>query len=226
MASTLGQILVFVFSVIVPGGALVASVTVRRWINSHGLIVACVAIVAIAFLVVYSDHLVRTRAQSVRQLKEKSAALTLVTSQLEEARQVPTPRDEALFGRFTRELAPDSDAIYYLKRFSGQRWNRRSLMPLADFRISWSEDEVYFDDSAVDMKRTQFVATLEEFFQLLNGSEGEEIREGSEEYRLKDLKYFSGHPTYEQVTRALEGAADRVLDAYRELMRTGRERRL
>ena len=99
-------------------------------------------------------------------------------------------------------------------------------MPLANFRLAWAEDEIYFDDSEMDEKRRIFVADLNEFFALLNESEGDEVRPGSEEYEVKDLSYFPGRPTYEQVTRQLEGSADRVLGAYRDLMRIGRERRL
>jgi hypothetical protein len=70
------------------------------------------------------------------------------------------------------------------------------------------------------------VVRLNEFFDCLNESEGDETRIGSEEYAIKSPNYLPGNPTYEQATRRLELLADSALEAYFALLRAGRERRL
>lgn len=226
MRSTFSQTLLFVFSVIVPAGTLAASPTVRHWINVNGVIVAGTAIAAVAFLMLYIDHLIRSLHRSAIDLKRTTVELKHVSNELSQARLKPTQRDVALYERFMRELAPDSGVIRYLKQFSGQRWHYGILMPLADFRIRWLDQAVFFDDAEVDSKRVQFLLAVEDFFNGINAEEGDEIREGSLEYRVKSPSLSRHNTDYEQVTRSLELLADRVLDAHSELLRTGRKRRL
>jgi hypothetical protein len=233
MQSTFAQLLAFVFSVLIPAATLAASATARRWVNVHGFIVAGVAIVAVALLVLYIDHLSRSRARGTAELKQAAAELARtgatfehISNELDEARRTPSRRDIVLYERFTRELAPDSEVIHYLKVLSGQRWNRNVLLSLANFRLDWLEERAFFDDVEVDAKRTKLLLAIEEFFRHLNAEEGEEIRAGSGEYRVKSPSISENGMTYEQVTHSLEQQADHVLEAHSELLRTGRARRL
>lgn len=230
IGSTVGLVLAWVVGVVVAVWVLVASQSVRKQINTHGIIVLIIATTALISLLAYVDILAARASTARNRAIEAESRVSQLTDELTEARELPhtpTARDKALFDAFVQTLPANSGACYYLREvYTGKNWSMAKLAPLEKF-YNENLHDAFFIDELVEEKREDLRDAVSQFLQSSN------IRgfpvEGREDdiFALKSPSAFEGGYTeWSEVRELMQDLRDNVLDAHEALLRTGRKRGL
>jgi hypothetical protein len=201
---------------------LLASKSVRRVINTHGVISFVAFLVVAVTALLWIDRLIASRHEARRERNALKAELAASQKELE----APSARDIALFKQFEEEFPSTGGPLEYLREsFNGKQWRLKALEELDAFQESWRYGRT-FDDLEIEAARKALWTAADDFTTMLS-NEGDLVNDEPPVARLIEARLrHGGQQEWEDVRRRLLDSAKTVIKAHEELVLVGRKRRL
>lgn len=237
--------------IVLPVWLLLASKSIRKVIDSHGVISFAVLLGVAVVSLLWTERLIASRHEARRERDALKAELTaardearrerdtlmdesrgkqaVLKSALATAKQeleAPSARDIALFKQFEQEFPAVGGPLQYLREtFNGKQWPLKALEKLDAFQETWRYGHT-FDDPEVESAREALWTKVDHFTTLL-ANEGDLVNDDPPVARLIEGRHRpGGRQEWEDVRRRLLDGAKTTVEAHEELVRVGRKRRL